>query len=356
MSTKAARIRKKKGSSSTNKKVRHWSSLSDKELLEVRICDLQVDIKNSIVEDCLQRLYDELSSRGLRLKPHCWMSDDWFSPDNIPGIAVPFYMAHPRLMRLERKQMLEVEGGTKSWCMQILRHEAGHAIDTAFRLHQRKKYKTIFGNYHDPYPDYYRPKPGSKSYVLHLEPWYAQSHPSEDFAETFAVWLNPRSNWRKQYAGWRALKKIEFIDSLMSDIQGKAPKLKSRAKVDPTNRIKKTLREHYAERHARYGIECPQSFDHDLAKLFSQFTKSRTCKSAATFLQKNRAQLSRTVSQWTGEYRYNINQVLREMIERCREMDLYAIGDEQQLKQNAAVMLTVHTMNYLHGGHYRVAL
>ena len=26
---------------------------------------------------------------------------------------------------------------------------------------------------------------------MHLDPWYAQSHPDEDFAETFAVWLTP---------------------------------------------------------------------------------------------------------------------------------------------------------------------
>ena len=121
-------------------------------------------------------------------------------------------MAHPRLMRLERNQMLEVEGGTKTWCMRILRHEAGHAIDTAYRLHRRKSYKSTFGNYSDPYPEYYRPKPRSKKFVMHLEPWYAQSHPAEDFAETFAVWLMPRSRWRKKYEGWTALKKVELVD------------------------------------------------------------------------------------------------------------------------------------------------
>ena len=356
-STKRKSNKKSKAKTQTkSRRSNDWTKLSDKELLDVRVCDLKLDVKDSIVDDCVNRLYDELKERGIRLRPHFWLSDDWFSPDHVPGIAVPFYMAHPRLMRLERNQMLEVEGGTKSWCMRILRHEAGHALDTAYRLHRRKKYRTTFGNYHDPYPDYYRPKPGSKSFVLHLEPWYAQSHPAEDFAETFAVWLNPRSGWRKKYADWKALKKIEFVDSLMKDIAGKPAKIKSRAKVDPAHRIKKTLRDHYAERHARYDVECPGTFDHDLEKLFSQITKSRTSKTAATFLQKNRSELSRTVAQWTGEYRYNINQVLREMIERCREMNLYATGDEQQLKQNAAVMLTVHTMNYLHGGHYRVAL
>ena len=333
-----------------------WVNLSDSELLSTRICDLDLKLENSTLQKHVRRLYDELAGRNLRLRPHCWLSDDWFSPDGIPGIAIPFYMAHPRLMRLERKQMLEVEGGTTRWCMQILRHEAGHAIDTAFRFNRRKKYRQIFGRYADPYPDTYRPKPNSKNYVLHLEPWYAQSHPSEDFAETFAVWLKPRSRWKKEYAGWKAMKKLEYVDELMQEVAGRATRVKSRAKVDPTNRIKKTLQEHYDQRHERYGVKSPKLLDRDLKKLFSQTPKSHSSVTAASFLQKNRAELSRTVAQWTGEYRYNINQVLREMIDRCRALELRVARSEAELMQSTLVMLTVHTMNYLHGGHYRVAL
>lgn len=339
---------------SRGRNVCDWSELSDEQLLDCRICDLNLSLEGTMVESCLNRLYDELESRELPIRPHCWLSDDWFSPDGIPGIAVPFYMAHPRLMRLERKKMLEVEGGTRSWCMRILRHEAGHAIDTAYRLHRRKKYREIFGRYSEPYPETYKPKPQSKSYVLHLEPWYAQAHPAEDFAETFAVWLKPRSRWRSEYAGWKALKKIEFVDELMEGLRGIKPKVHSRAKVDPVHRIRHTLREHYAERHQRYGIGCPTSFDHDLNRLFSPPGSGR--RKAASFLQKNRSELSRLVSQWTGEYRYNINQVLREMIDRCRELELVAQGNEAELIQHAAVMLTVHTMQHLNGGHQRVAL
>ena len=332
-----------------------WAKLKDEQLLDLRICDLDLRFENTPLVDLRDQLYGELASRGLTIKPQCWLSDDWFSPDGIPGIAIPFYMAHPRLMRLERKQMLEVEGGTKAWCMRILRHEAGHALDTAYRLHRRKSYKTTFGNYSDPYPEYYKPKPRSKNFVLHLEPWYAQSHPAEDFAETFAVWLKPRSRWRKKYEGWAALKKIHLVDDLMTDIAGKSAKVKSRAKVDPAHRIKKTLRQHYAERQAHYAIDSPSVLDDDLRKMFPQTPKSRRTKTAATFLQKNRAEFSRTVAQWTGEYRYNINQVLREMIDRCRIMNLRVAGNETELRQNLLIMLTVHTMNYLHGVH-RVAL
>ncbi len=333
-----------------------WAKYSDEKLLDLKICDLGLDFENTPLVEARDQLYGELAERGLNIKPHCWLSDDWFSPDGIPGIAVPFYLGHPRLMRLERKQMLEVEGGTKKWCMRILRHEAGHVLDTAFRLYRKRIYRDTFGNYSDPYPEYYRPKPRSKNFVMHLEPWYAQSHPAEDFAETFAVWLTHPSKWRREYRGWNAIKKIELVDDMMAKIVGAKAKVKSRAKVDPIHRIKRTLREHYEEKHACYNIESPSQFDDDLQKLFPQIAKTHKSQTAAAFLTKNRAQFSRRIAQWTGEYRYNINQVLREMIERCRFMNLRVSGDETDLRQNTLMMLTVHTMNYLHGAHQRVAL
>src|ERR1043165_7262414 len=159
----------------------------------------------------------ERDVRQLMFRPHFWLSNEWFTPDGVPGIAVPFYLAHPRLEKLEMDQMLEVEGGTPEWCMKILRHEAGHAIDNAYRLRMRLGRQRVFGPSYMQYPDYYTPKPYSKSYVLHLDSWYAQSHPDEDFAETFAVWLTPDSDWKSRYAGWPALRKLEDMDGLMAE-------------------------------------------------------------------------------------------------------------------------------------------
>jgi hypothetical protein len=336
-----------------------WLRFSDQQLLDMKISDLKVGLAdNPHLIQMRDQLYRELASRNLIIKPHVWLSDEWFVPDGIPGIAIPFYMASKRLMRLERKQMLEVEGGSKPWCMRILRHEAGHAIDIAFRLHRRKRYREVFGNYSAPYPEYYRPKPRSKNYVQHLEPWYAQSHPAEDFAETFAVWLQSKSKRQlhERYKGWKALEKIAYVDDLMSSIAGKKAPVKSRAKVDPVNKLKHTLREHYEERHARYDINYPTSFDQDLRKLFTQPAKTRRNKTAAAFMERNRQKFCRDVAQWTGEYQYNINQVIRVMIDRCRAMDLRVPAENRELERDTLLMLTVHTMNYLYRGNHRVAL
>ena len=139
--------------------------MTDEQLLDMRMCDLKLSIRETPLERRIDQLNEELASRGLRFAPHYWLSEDWFSPDGIPGIAIPFYLAHPRLMRLERKQLLEVEGGTHEWCMKILRHEAGHAIDTAFRLRRKASYRKVFGKPSSPYPEYYQPKPSSRDYV-----------------------------------------------------------------------------------------------------------------------------------------------------------------------------------------------
>lgn len=338
------------------KKNLNLNFLSDEELLDMRMCDLGLSIQGTAIEDRIEQLYEELADRGISFRPHCWLSDEWFSPDGVPGIAIPFYLAHPRLMRLERKLILDVEGGTQDWCMKIMRHEAGHAIDTAYRLRRRKSYRDTFGRVSTPYPDYYRPKPYSRSYVLHLDMWYAQSHPVEDFAESFAVWLRPRSRWRAQYRGWPALRKLEYVSETMEELRNRKPLVKSRAFIDPLRQLKKTLREHYDNKRAHYGLEHPSFYDRDLQRLFSdkpEFAKNAT---ACSFLRRCRSELRKSVSKWTGEYVYTIDQVLSEMIERSRELKLRLSTTEQEAKRDVMILLTVQTMNFLHEGHHRVAL
>ncbi len=338
------------------KKEPEWASLTDEELLDWRVCDLGVQIEGTPVEERIERLVEELESRDIFFRPHCWLSDEWFSPDGVPGIAIPFYLAHPRLARLELKQMLEVEGGSDEWCMKILRHEAGHAIDTAYGLHRRRRWRDVFGKYSDPYPDSYKPRPYSKSFVLHLEPSYAQSHPAEDFAETFAVWVKPYSRWRSQYQDWPAIKKLEFVDELMANIGQEKPKITTRRREEPVRRIRKTLREHYAAKRARHGYDCPNYYDGDLRRLFSDDPKHKNRPTAASFLRRHRAQLRKVVSRGTGEYQYTIDSVLSEMIERCRELKLRMNTNENDTRRDVMVMLTVQTVNYLHAGHHKVAM
>jgi hypothetical protein len=326
-----------------------WESLSDDELLERRLSGLRVTVEDTWLEDCLHSLHQEMEERGLRLRPHAWISSEWFSPDNTPGIAIPFYLAHPRLMKLEKKMMLDVEGGTWSECMAILRHEAGHTIQHAYQLQRRRRWQQLFGPSSKRYPRYYRPNPGSRRYVQHLRLWYAQSHPDEDFAETFAVWLRPRSNWRTRYAGWPALKKLEYVDELMDEIAGKRPLLTARERVDPLNELGQTLGEYYKRKQALYTFDPPKTYDRDLYRLFSAEPRHRRSQPASMFIRRHRARIRQLVAKWTGENQLTLDAVLDDMIIRCREHDLRAVGSERKLFMDFTVLLTAKTIHALFG-------
>ncbi len=333
-----------------------WADWPDDKLLDLRFCDLRLTVEDGQIKGQIRQLYDELAARGLVFRPHFWLSHEWFSPDGVPGIAVPFYLAHPRLASLELAQMLEVEGGTPEWCMRILRHEAGHALENAYCVRRRKDRQAVFGKSTQPYPKFYTPKPYSKSYVVHLDMWYAQSHPDEDFAETFAVWLNPQSLWRERYADWPARKKLEYIDRLLTSLVGARPLVATKQRVDSLPRLRTTLREHYEQKRKHYGTPHPTFYDRDLRRIFSDAPEHRTKKTAAEFLARIRREVRRDVASWTGEYQYTIDRVFDDIVSRCREENLRLAISEETAKRNLTILLTVQTMNYLHGGHHRVAL
>ncbi|MGC1728174.1 MAG: putative zinc-binding metallopeptidase, partial [Steroidobacteraceae bacterium] len=222
-----------------------WTRLPDEALLKVRFCDLRLSMRRAPLRRHIARLYADLRNRGIRLRPHVWLSEEWFSPDGVPGFAVPFYLAHPRLERLERRIMREAEGGNSRLMLRILRHEAGHALDNAYRLRRRRCWRVVFGPASRPYPARYRARAGSRRYVHHLGEWYAQAHPTEDFAETFAVWLAPRSRWRTSYADWPALHKLRAVDELVASVREQPAPIRNRTRIEPLASNTRTLADHY---------------------------------------------------------------------------------------------------------------
>ncbi len=309
-------------------------TLSDDQLLSLRFCDLKLSIQGTELEDAIQRLYRELEAKGIGFRPHCWLAQEWFSPDGIPGIAIPFYLAHPRLMRLERHFMREVEGGNRNWLMRILRHEAGHAIDSAYRLRRRGRWRSVFGPASLPYPDAYRPRPGSRRFVQHLGSWYAQAHPTEDFAETFAVWLKPHSAWRREYLGWPAYAKLEYIDALATDIGPSKPAVADRSTIENVRYETRTLRQHYEKKLAHYRLPRRSGADELLLKVFTAVPRGRTRLKAATLLRELRQPLRQQIQRSGAFSEYLVHQVLRLMIERCEALNLYVRGSRRELKSH----------------------
>jgi hypothetical protein len=330
--------------------------LTDRQLLDVRLCDLPLKIRGTHLEHRIERLYRELGARSLAFRPHIWLAEEWFTPDGVSGFAIPFYLAHPRLMRLERAQMLEVEGASEAECMRILRHEAGHAIDNAFRLHMRRGWSDTFGSYRVPYPEWYQPQPGSRDYVLNLDAWYGQAHPAEDFAETFAVWLKPGDAWRRQYGGWGAERKLDYVNRIMSELIGRSPARAAKREVDALSSLKMTLRDHYRKKRAYYTIHWPASYERNLYRVFSTARHRQSSPSAAQFLRHYRTEISDIVAQGTGVHRYTVNHIVKHMIVQCREHKLRVSMPEEEARQLLIVTLTMQVMQILRTGYCRIPL
>jgi len=310
-----------------------------------------------MIERRIGRLWDELAQKGIRFRPHCWLAEEWFSPDGVPGIAIPFYLAHPRLARLEERQMFAIEGWSETSCMQLLRHEAGHAIDTAYALHLRDDWRRAFGRWSKRYPEWYKPNPQSRKHVLHLDWWYAQSHPAEDFAETFAVWLRPSSPWRRQYAGWPALKKLECVDGLMDWIADRKAVRRSRRHIEAIADNRRTLRDYYRDKRRLYSVNVRRLYDGDLRRLFpDEPARRRRRRSAAVFLRSHQAELCRTCARGTGQSPYVIAQFIQEMITRCRKMKLMLSRPEAEARMDLAVFITARALHWLHEGRHRITV
>jgi hypothetical protein len=325
--------------------------VSDAELLRVRLCDLGLRLRGSELEARAGALFAELERRGIRFRPHVWLSTDWFSPDGVAGFAIPFYLAHPRLQLLEQRQMGEVEGGTPRSFLQLLRHETGHALDSAYRLHERDDWQEVFGPFDAPYHRHYQAKPYSKQFVRHLEHGYAQSHPAEDFAETLAVWLDPKSAWRARYRGWPALEKLRYVNRLMREIAQQAPLVRGREQVEPLSAVKLTLGAYYEEKRRRYRVH-RSAYERDLKRLFRE---GATGLSAAKYMRGARPEIRKLVAGRTGAFQYEIDRVLRAMIERSAKLDLIVANGAKRPSTHTVQRVANQVARYLAQGHHRHA-
>ena len=327
-----------------------WTALSDQDLLERRISKLGLRLEGTTLEPLIKQLYDELSAKGLTFHPPCHIGDEWFVPIGIPSIFIPFFLAHDRLRALERTMMLEVEGETADWFMKLMRHEAAHAYSYAYQLQRKKTWQKFFGKTsRESTPSFYRPRPFSHSYVVHLDDWYAQAHPDEDFAETFASWLTPDLNWRERYAGWRALKKLEYVDELMKSLAGKPPTQTPKYRVADYNCLNIKLKTYYARKRKIFEDTYPDFYDVDLRQLFAASAGIK----ASSYLRRTRRRLLNSICQWTNEKKFRVNKLLTRLIERCDQLDLHVLNDDPQQDFRVASYITTLVMNYLFTGKFK---
>jgi len=186
--------------------------------------------------------------------------------------------------------------------------------------------------------------------------WYAQAHPVEDFAETFAVWLNPYTNWRTAYKSWPALEKLIYVDELMREIAGRPPPLSRKAAVEPLSALRHTLQEHYAAKRAHFAWPWPANYDQDLRRIFADDPKDTGAPLATRYLRRVRGTLRTRIAEGTGVHAYAVDQLLRQMIARAHSLGLRVIDDPDVTMQKLLVLLTMQTAGLVHAGFPKVAL
>jgi hypothetical protein len=302
-----------------------WDQERD-QLLGRRISELGLMIAGSRVERLVSRLHTELAEKGVAFRPPVYLSDQWGCPDGTPVIGVPFYLADERLERIEAEHSGAIEGDEEA--MRYLRHEAGHALNYAFRLHERPEFGALFGDYASPYEEHYSADPLSRDHVRHILGWYAQKHPDEDFAETFAVWLTPDSDWREEYAGWGALRKLQWVDGVMREIATLSPAVPAPTADDlPVDAMTWTLGEHYAG-DEQLPLGDARQFDADLRRLFARKADAPAGEAASNFLRRHEGELVARISYWAGVSPTEVRSLLRALAERAATLGLHVAGLE----------------------------
>ncbi len=320
------------------------------ELLSRKISNLSLKIQGTCLEGQINELYQELEQAGISFKPKTYLSDEWGCPHGVPVIGIPFYLADPGLCKLEG-ELTGIEAETESEVMMCLRHEAGHAFNYAYRLYQKTMWRKLFGTFARPYKEEYKPIPFSARFVHHIPGWYAQKHPDEDFAETFAVWLTPGSEWRMKYAGTTALAKLLYVDRIVHLYGRKPPVVTDEYQDKPVQELNMTLDEWYETNRtfATRKLQLHNIIDDDLRRLFPE-TEGQT---AADILQANSKRLIRDVNYWTGIDRQILTSLLNELTARIRSLDL-KIGLDQTTTcmVSVAIFLTTMVMNFQYKGKF----
>ena len=319
-----------------------------RQLLPVRIRDLGMSLDQSPVAELVRHLYAELDAKGLpHFRPHCYLSDEWGSPSGEPVIGIPFYLGDPRVATLE-DALHDVEGERE--IMMYLRHEAGHAFNHAYELARTSEWREIFGSVRRPYRDDYPFIPFSRDYVRYIPGWYAQKHPDEDFAETFAVWLDPKSKWRKRYAEWGAMRKLEYIDRIARELRDQPPPRRDGRTDVTTDEMEQTVEEMLREYHVD---ETPMvenlALDADLIDIFES-PGDEDAGLATDLLRRHKRTVVDKVTYWTGVRRSLARALVDAVEQRLGDLQLCSSRDRSRQQMiELTVYITALAMTFLTG-------
>ena len=335
-------------------------SFRESSLWSTPIRDLGLTIGGTRLEPILAEFDDELRRLGLtRLKPRFYLSTEWGVPFQTVAIAIPFYLARPELTAIHQERMGHVEGFDRADILRYLRHEMGHVVSYAYRLYDEEEWIIRFGSITQPYEDEYRPEPFSRRYVRHLPGWYAQKHPDEDWAETFAVWMTPGVDWRREYDGWpEALAKLTYCDRTLARILDHEPLVTDDERDEDVADLAYSVGQYYADEEAD-ALEppaFPPGLDGALRAIFERLGDSPAAgdgRRASSLIRSLERGLMENVFRWTGHFPERTRILLRHLAERAEQLGVgYAAAQEADAVVALTTLVTALAMNHVHRGTY----
>jgi hypothetical protein len=327
-------------------------------MLSTPICDLNLE-PQGVLSECIEQLHEELKDRGINFVPEFYLGDDDFwTSDRAVSVNIPWYLANGVLWRLVNDHLFRY---TRNEVLMYVRHETGHALNYAYELWRRRDWTATFGDFRRPYRNVYNPNPWSRDYVRYLHRTgmyhYAQKHPDEDFAETFAVWLDPSSRWRRRYRDWQvALAKLEYVDRLIEVegcTKGSPPNTRRGIRIPYTD-IKETVAEYF--KISDVVDTDLAEYRKDLLEIFPKRPASSRgglrgdAQSAARFIQQHQRLLVDRLGGWIhSSDRRVIKRFLRQLEALCTSENLVVTETRRAEKLvDLTVVATWHVLDGIH--------
>jgi hypothetical protein len=337
------------------------SPFQESRLLSTPIRDLGLTIAGTALEPVLTQLQQELERMGIRrLKPHFYLATEWGVPFETISIAIPFYLARPDLTAVHADRVGHLEGVGRVDLLRYLRHEMGHVVNYAYKLYEQEEWVKQFGSITQPYLEDYRPEPFSRRYVRHLPGWYAQKHPDEDWAETFAVWMTPHLDWRAAYADWpEARAKLEYCDRTMAVLNQRDPEVTATELDDDLSNMSDSLEDYYREAASPDDDPLPPGLDGALQAIFEDFDEAEDLASkaprrpAAELILRLERDLVANVYRWTGHFPEPTRGLVQHLAERARQLQqVYPADRETAVAVALTTLITSLAMNHVFRGSY----
>lgn len=322
------------------------------------IRDLGLKIEGTRLEPLVEQFQNELRTAGITaIEPDFYLSTDWGVPFPSVSIGIPFYLARPDLVAIHADQVGHVEGLHDADILRYFRHEMGHVVNYAYKLYEREEWVARFGSMTQPYVEDYRPEPFSTRFVQHLPGWYAQKHPDEDWAETFAIWMTPGGDWRETYAKWpHALRKLRYCEATIGEIGGKPPLLDTTDLDEDVNSLPQSVEEFYVASAALAPEELPAGLDGALRTMFDDFEDSRknsAARPASELMRRLERRLMASVFRWTGHFPERTRELLRYLATRADKLrQVYDPKREPEIALEITVLVTSLAATYVRKGSY----